>query len=308
MPPDVMKRLIKRDITGKTGAERVRVLREALDSLPGYYTGAFGKLRQWINQEIAATGLRAKVPARQSFNVPKQGHRQVAVVGPPNAGKSALLKALSGAQIRVAEYPFATLKPQAALVNVGGAWLQFVEIPGLLPGASEDRGGGKALLGAVRTADIVLYLSGLGQDPLELDLVRREVAAAGIERPEATCLTGLDLPGAREAAPARLAAAGRAVACSTITGEGLDELRAMVWAMAGLVRVWRRGERGEGGEPFVLDEGATIGDLARGVHKELSGVALKAVVWGPSARFPGQVVGPGHVLADGDEIELKVRA
>ena len=82
----------------------------------------------------------------------------------------------------------------------------------------------------------------------------------------------------------------------------------MVWAMAGLVRVWRRGERGEGGEPFVLDEGATIGDLARGVHKELSGVALKAIVWGPSARFPGQVVGPGHVLADGDEIELKVRA
>ena len=63
MPPDVMKRLIKRDITGKTGAERVRVLREALDSLPGYYTGAFGKLRKWINQEIAATGLRAKVPA-----------------------------------------------------------------------------------------------------------------------------------------------------------------------------------------------------------------------------------------------------
>jgi len=333
MPPEVMKRLIKRDITGKVGAERVRILRQALESLPGYYQGPYGKLRKWISEEIDRSRAKAKVARRETFQVPKEGLRQVAVVGPPNAGKSSVLKALSGAQIKVADYPFATLKPQAAIVDVLGARVQLVEVPGLLPGAGDDRGGGRALLAAIRNADMILYVAGLGREgvgPSDLDAIRAEVRLAGIDKPSALCLTGLDLPGAREEATAHFEQAlheravgehaagetlqaagvdsgGRMVACSTLTGEGLDRLLEMVWSMCGLIRVWRRGDREKRGDPFVLESGATVGDLARAVHKDLESRLSQALIWGFSARFPGQAVGSRHVLADGDEVELRVR-
>jgi hypothetical protein len=277
-------------------------------------------------------GQGAKVTRRETFQVPKEGLRQVAVVGPPNAGKSAVLKALSGARIKVADYPFATLKPQAAIVDVLGARVQLVEVPGLLPGASDDRGGGRALLAAIRNADMILYVAGLGREgagPSDLDAIRAEVRLAGVDKPSALCLTGLDLPGVREEAAAHSAplhgraageravnaalqaatvdTGGRVVACSTLTGEGLDRLIEMVWSMCGLIRVWRRGDRERRGDPFVLESGATVGDLARAVHKDLESRLSQALIWGSSARFPGQAVGSRHALADGDEVELKIR-
>lgn len=121
---------------------------------------------------------------------------------------------------------------------------------------------------------------------------------AGIDKPSALCLTGLDLPGAREEATAHFEqalherAVGEHAACSTLTGEGLDRLLEMVWSMCGLIRVWRRGDREKRGDPFVLD-----------LESRLS----QALIWGSSARFPGQAVGSQHVLADGDEVELRVR-
>ncbi len=312
MPPEVRKRLIRRDIIGKVGAERIRILREALESLPGYYQGPYGKLRKWISEEMDRSRHKARVTRREAFQVPKEGARQVAVVGPPNAGKSALLKALSGAQVKVADYPFATLKPQAAIVDVLGARVQFVEIPGLLPGANEDRGGGRALLAAVRNADVILYVASLGQEAADLDdldAIRLEVQAAGIDKMSALCLTGLDLPGVREVA-ARIAAGrigGRVVACSALTGEGLDRLKETVWSMCGLIRVWRRGGKERGDQPFVLRSGDTVGDLARAVHRGFEARLSQALVWGPSAKFPGQAVGRRHALADGDEVELRTR-
>lgn len=165
---------------------------------------------------------------------------------------------------------------------------------------------------------VILYVASLGKEEAgldELEAILAEVRLAGIDKPSALCLTGFDLPGARdkaahivgEGAAGGPIADGRVVACSTVTGEGLDRLKETVWTMCGLVRVWRRGDKESGGQPFVLERGATVGDLARTVHKDLELRLSQALVWGPSARFPGQMVGSRHVLADGDELELRTR-
>ena len=108
-------------------------------------------------EELDRTRVRAKVTHRDSLQVRREGAAQIALVGPPNAGKSSLLQALSEIQIRTGDYAFTTLRPVPALTRIGGVLVQLVEIPGLIEGAHEDRGGGRALLGVLRNADAIVY-------------------------------------------------------------------------------------------------------------------------------------------------------
>ena len=83
--------------------------------------------------------------------------------------------------------------------------VQLVEIPGLIEGANEDRGGGRALLGVLRFADAIVYCTRADGDPEALRPVVREVELAEIEKPAFLAATRAD-----EAAPEaidRLAAA-----------------------------------------------------------------------------------------------------
>ena len=105
----------------------------------------------------------------------REGVAQVALVGAPNAGKSSLLHALSYVQIKIGDYAFTTLRPVAALTRIGGVLVQLVEIPGLLSGAAEGRGGGRALLGVLRSADAIVYCMDVAGPYEALQDVRNEV-------------------------------------------------------------------------------------------------------------------------------------
>jgi small GTP-binding protein len=312
-------RVIRESLVGKEGPERVRILKAHLAGLPGYMSGPYGKIRLWLSEEIERSRSRARAKHRDAFTIPKEGDRQVVLTGAPNAGKSALLRALSGRQLKVADYPFATLKPTAGLVWLDGAAIQFVEVPGIIEGAAAGRGIGRSLLGAVRHADFLLLVASLREPVSALEEVLTEISIAGIDRPAVLCLTGIDLPGAADRAPEFTAAypdlAARHVLVSSETGLGLDELRRMVWALTGLIRVWPAKVGGAALEangagavsserPFVVEHGATVRDLAARIHKHMAARLRGARVWGPSARFAGQQVGASHELRDGDRVEL----
>src|SRR5207302_3727941 len=111
---------------------------------------------------------------------------------PPNAGKSSLLHALSHVQIKIGDYAFTTLRPVPALTRIGGVLVQLVEIPGLIAGAGEDRGGGRALLGVLRGADAIVYCQDVNAPYEALKAVRTEVANAGIELPAILAATKMD--------------------------------------------------------------------------------------------------------------------
>src|SRR4029079_13130520 len=135
---------------------------------------------------------RSRVVHRDSIAVRREGAAQIALVGPPNAGKSSLLQALSAIQIKTGDYAFTTLKPVPALTRIRGVLVQLVEIPGLIEGAAEDRGGGRALLGVLRSADAIVFYHDASADPDELENVMAEVRAAGIERPSILAATKVD--------------------------------------------------------------------------------------------------------------------
>ena len=297
MPHRTQQQLIKRRLVGKDGAERIRELRAILAELPGYRNGPYADLRKWVEGELEAARTRKRVVHRDSISVRREGAAQIALVGPPNAGKSSLLQALSAIQIRTGDYAFTTTRPVAATTRLAGVLVQLVEIPGLIEGAADDRGGGRALLGVLRNADAILWCHACDRPVEELEAIRSEVAAAGIELPALLAATKYD------EAPPPTHPELRVLPVSVLDDASLDRLREELWALTGLVRVYLR----DGGDPVALHPPATVLDVADTIHHELRERCTGARIWGPSARFAGQQVGGQHELQDGDTVEVLSR-
>jgi small GTP-binding protein len=305
MPHRTFAQLAKRRLIGKEGKERVREVRALLDELPDYRNGPYADLRKWLLGEIDETRVRARAVQRDSIAIRREGAAQIALVGPPNVGKSSLLQALSEIQIKTGDYPFTTTRPVPALTRIGGVLVQLVEIPGLIEGATEDRGGGRALLGVLRNADGIVYCCRATAEPMELQAVQGEVVAAGIDRPAFIAATRADeadegsLRGLRGAFPHL-----EVVPVSVLDDASLDAFRTAIWRLTGLIRIYLRADGSVSPEPLALDPGATVANVADAVHHSLAEEMAGARIWGPSARFDGQRVGHEHIVLDGDVVEI----
>ena len=303
MPHRVQMQVIKRRLVGKEGSERIRELRRILDELPGYRSGPYADIRKWVNAQLEETRTRSRVVHRDSIAVRREGAAQIAFVGPPNAGKSSLLQALSNIQIKTGDYAFTTTRPVPALTRIRGVLVQLVEIPGLIAGAGEDRGGGRALLGVLRGADAIVFCHDASANPDELENVMAEVRAAGIERPSILAATKVDE--ADEAVLERLRTLGlEIVPVSVLDDESVEAFRAALWRLTGLIRIFLRKHGEDVSEAVALRPPATVADAARSVHHHLEERCLGANIWGPSARFEGQRVGREHELAHDDVVEI----
>jgi len=298
--------VIKRRLADKEGSQRTRELRDILTKLPGYRNGPYADIRKWVESQIDETRTRSSVVHRDSISVRREGAAQVALVGPPNAGKSSLLQSLSHVQIKVGAYAFTTLRPVPALTRINGVLIQLVEIPGLIAGAARDRGGGRALLGVLRGADAIVYCHDASQPSSALRDVIDEVEAAGIDLPTALAATKADdasqndLSRLRENFPSM-----SVVAVSVLDDASLEDFKAAIWGLTGLLRVYPRTRGRTDDDPVALRPGATIADVARALHKEMESSCTGGRVWGPSARFDGQIVGRSHPVAHGDVVEIR---
>ena len=170
----------------------------------------------------------------------------VGLVGLPNAGKSTMLRRISKARPRVADYPFTTLTPNLGVAEFDHRTFVVADIPGLIEGASEGVGLGDRFLRHIeRTRVLVHLLDGAafldeGRDLLgEYDAIRKELEAYDPElgaRYEIVVLNKVDLLADRaplEALEKTLRERGREVMrASGATGEGAPELvRAMARAV-----------------------------------------------------------------------------
>ncbi len=276
MPHRTFAQMAKRRLIGKEGRERVREIRALMAELPDYRNGPYADLRKWLQAEMGETRQRAHAVHRDSIAVRREGAAQVALVGPPNVGKSSLLQALSAIQIKTGDFPFTTLRPVPALARIGGVLVQLVEIPGLIAGAGDDRGGGRALLGVLRSADAIVYCQRADGDPSELTVVRDEVAAAGIDKPAMLAITRADEAAAPGSAT-RLRAAFPdldAVTVSVLDDASLQAFCDAVWSLTGLIRVHLRTDGAIEPEPLALEPGATVADVAA-CHPRRPGESLQ---------------------------------
>ncbi|MGD2105569.1 MAG: GTPase ObgE, partial [Anaerolineae bacterium] len=153
----------------------------------------------------------------------------VGLVGMPNAGKSTLLAATTGARPKIAAYPFTTLQPNLGVVALD-AETEFVmaDIPGLIEGASEGKGLGHEFLRHIeRTRLLIHLLDGLSEDPLgDFEAINEELSAFSDDLPKMPQLVAfnkIDMPQAQARWPeVRSALEGRGypvMAISALTRE-----------------------------------------------------------------------------------------
>ena len=170
----------------------------------------------------------------------------VGLVGLPNAGKSSLLRRLTRAHPKVADYPFTTLEPALGTISDEDAGRQLVlaDIPGLIEGAAEGAGLGHEFLAHVERTSLLVYVVDMapldGSDPWDaFTTVQAELHRYGAgldERPFFVVLNKVDLVAGEQAESTVAAWSERlggavVIAASTVTGAGLPVVRGTIFTM-----------------------------------------------------------------------------
>jgi ribosome-interacting GTPase 1 len=311
----------------KTPAERLEKLRELYRLLPKHK--GTEKLQSDLKQKISRAkdeleGAKAG-PKKTgvSHRVPHEGGGQVALVGAPNTGKSAILAAVTNAHPEVAAYPFTTRVPYPGIMMWEDVPVQLVDLPPITADFMEAW-----VPSLIRSANAAVLVLDLADDDaadaaeavlkrladLHTELVGTlpfDVEDEAVQHVKTLLVANkLDAPGAadrldvlREWFEPRFPI----LPMSATTGAGLDDFRRMTYDLLGVIRVYTKvpGKPADKKSPFTVPIGSTVFELAREVHRDFEHTLKFARVWGQGV-FDGQTVKRDHELSDGDVVELHV--
>lgn len=316
--------------------ERLDHLREMLRTIPKHkgtdHLQADIKRRiKELAEELEAAPRKGAARGGPALVVRPEGAAQLALVGPPGTGKSALHARLTGSGAQVADYPFTTQVPEPGMLPWEDVQFQLVDLPAVSPAHPVPW-----LAGSLQTADACLLVVDLGhpecvEEVQAVHAILRERRVSLTERWPASDAPApeededpfaLRLPALLVANKADLAADEGAelevfreltgfrypaLAVSAQTGAGLDAVGPWLFRALSIVRVYTKapGKPPEKDHPFTLRRGQTVEDAARLVHQDIARSLKYARVWGRSG-FDGRHVGRDHRLEDGDVLELHV--
>ncbi len=272
----------------RTIEEKISALEEMIKFLPKH-KGSHNVLAQLrarlarLKKEKLAG--RRKKSARKAFSIKKEGAAQVSIIGFPGAGKSQLLKSLTGVG-QPSEIPYSTKTPVVGMMRFEDVQIQLVEIPSSFSAE---------YVGTAHNSDLVIVLIDLSNP--ELDRMRNILEEENFRK---YLIVGNKCDVAQ-------AESGFSLVVSAKTGDKLDELKRMIWSALGLIRIYTKtpGKPAET-KPMTLRIGATVRDVCEDVHKDFVRDFRFARIWG-SSQFAGAQAGLEHVLKDKDVVEIHTR-
>ncbi len=327
LPPEAAE-AEKRYKAAATNPEKMARLEEFMSLIPKHK--GTDKLRAGLRKRLSKLREQAQAGKRKgggargadaAWRVEREGSGQLALVGPPNAGKSALLAALTKATPEVAAYPWTTRTPIPGMMHFENVQIQLLDTPPLTREHLEPE-----LIDLIRRADAVLLTIDLQADAIgQLEeavalLAERKIVPAHLKPEEPA--RGVVYPpllvlvnkcddeaadGDFEVFCELLESEWSLQPVSAESGRNLDELRRSVYEILGIMRVYSKppGKKADLSSPFTLDIGGTVEQFAAEVHRDLQQQLKSARVWGAGVH-DGQTVSRDHVLHEGDVVEVRV--
>ena len=314
--------------------ERLECLREMMRTIPRHkgtehlQADIKSRIKQ-LTEELSAPKKGGK-RSGPSHVVRPDGAAQVALLGPPNAGKSSLHARLTGSRTEVGPYPFTTHLPVPGMMPFEDIHFQLVDLPPVSADFMEPW-----LIATLQPSDAALLVVDL-DDPATLEHVPALIArlaerkihlraqwpglVGGEDDPETKVDPfRLDLPTLLVANKSDLdpdpdevtvleellGLRFPALTVSARTGAGLDELGPFLFRALEIVRVYTKspGKPADNDKPFTVRRGDTVLDVARLVHRDIADGLRFARMWGRNV-YDGQQTGPEHPVVDGDVVEL----
>ena len=272
--------------------ERLDCLKQMLSTIPKHkgteHLQADIKSRiKDLTEELAGPkkGGKRSGPA---LAIRPEGAAQVALLGPPNSGKSALHVRLTGSRAPSGPGPFITQFPEPGMLPFEDIAFQLLDLPSMSPEHSPPW-----IASSLQSCDAALLVVDLA-DPACVDNV--QFILDTLEGKKVVVLEEL------------LDVHYPTLRVSAETGQGLGELATWLFRALGVVRVYTKapGKEVERDRPFTVRQGDAVLDVARLVHKDIAEGFRFARMWG-AAVFDGQQVGAEQPVADGDVVELHSR-
>jgi len=308
----------------KTLQEKLSALKRMLATIPKHkgteklqadIKRRISRLKDDLNQQSKRKGF--------AVHVEKEGAAQVAIVGPPNSGKSQLVATLTNAEVEIGDYPFTTQKPYPAMMPYEDIQIQLVDLPPLSSVHTEFwvpniiRIADVALLVVdLSTSDVldqieetISLLEGFKIRPVNFD-VEYDPWASVIKKKTWLVGTKYDLPSANDnwQVVKELYFGRFGLSCvSAKTNVNIERLRVEIFEMIRVLRVYSKRPHNEAdmSRPFILKQGSTLIDFANIVHHDFGERLKFARIWG-HGKFDGQRVNKDYVLSDKDIIELHI--
>jgi len=161
----------------------------------------------------------------------------VGLVGFPNAGKSTLLSAISAAKPKIADYPFTTMEPSLGIVDYrGDRSFVMADIPGIIEGASEGKGLGLRFLRHIERNAVLLFMVPADSDDIlkDYEILLNELKEFNPELADKSRVLAISKSDMlddelRDELARELPEGVPAVFISAVTGQGLTELKDLLW-------------------------------------------------------------------------------
>jgi ribosome-interacting GTPase 1 len=169
LPPDAKAKWNEVTLT-RNPETRLRLMGEFLSLVPKHkgtekMCSQVKRQMAQIRDELEEKKKAAKRRTGPSYFVEKAGAAQIAVVGPTNAGRSSLLKAVTNASVEPAPWPFSTRVPTPGMLPYRDIQFQLMEVPPIVEDSSEGKSDGFQVLSAARNADAIIIMVDLTDDP-----------------------------------------------------------------------------------------------------------------------------------------------